>query len=131
MEDTLTATLRFKNGALATITATTTAAPGFSHRVEIYGTEGGFQVDGNTVVRWDLVSPNTARVSAPVTGGQAEAGAGSDPKGEGSALFNPVYRDFIEAVRQNRPPAISGAEGRRSLETVLRIYDAAGIRPLR
>jgi len=32
VEDTLSATLRFANGALATITATTTAAPGFPHR---------------------------------------------------------------------------------------------------
>jgi predicted dehydrogenase len=131
VEDTLAATLRFKSGALATITATTTAAPGFSHRVEIYGTQGGFQVDGNTVVRWDLVNPAAARVAAPVIGGQAAAGAGSDPKGEGSALFNPLYHDYLEALRQNRAPAIDGAEGRRSLETVLRIYDAAGISPLR
>jgi UDP-N-acetyl-2-amino-2-deoxyglucuronate dehydrogenase len=129
VEDTITATLRFANGALATITATTTAAPGFPHRVEIYGTGGGFQVEGNTVKKWDLVNPGSAKIVAPPLGGNVDAGAGSDPKGEGAALFTPVYRDFIEAVRENRPPRIDGREGRRSLAAVLKIYEAAGILP--
>ena len=46
VEDVLAATLRFENGSMATITATTTASPGFPHRVEIYGTGGGVQVEG-------------------------------------------------------------------------------------
>ena len=54
VEDTLTATLRFANGAMATISATTTAAPGFPHRVEVYGTNGGIQIEGESVTRWDV-----------------------------------------------------------------------------
>lgn len=129
VEDTVTATLRFANGALATITATTTTNPGFPHRVEIYGTGGGFQVEGNVLNKWNLANPAAAKVEPPTSGGQAAAGAGSDPKAEGAALFTPVYRDFIEAVRASQPPPVDGRAGRRSLETVLKIYHAAGIMP--
>ena len=32
---------------------------------------------------------------------------------------------MIEAVRDGRPPAVSGEEGRRSLEVCLAIYESA------
>lgn len=128
VEDTLVATLRFNNGALATITATTTAAPGYPHRVEIYGTAGGVQIEGNTVQRWEVAHPDDA-ITAPVTvGGPATAGAGGDPRGEGAAAHTMLFREFIQALRENRSPPIDGTEGRRSLAAVLAIYQAAGIR---
>ncbi len=127
VEDTVVATLRFSGGALATISATTTANPGFPHRVEIYGTNGGFQVEGNVLSRWTLANPATAKIQPPSGGGQAVAGAGSSPTAEGAALFTPVYREFIEAVRGHRPPPTDGRQGRRSLAAVLEIYRAAGI----
>ena len=46
IEDTAGAVLRFENGALATITATVAAEPGFPHRLEVYGTNGGIQIGG-------------------------------------------------------------------------------------
>jgi UDP-N-acetyl-2-amino-2-deoxyglucuronate dehydrogenase len=52
VEDTLTAALRFANGALATFTATTTAAPGFPHRLELYGNQGGIQAKGFMPGNW-------------------------------------------------------------------------------
>jgi len=44
VEDTLVASLSFESGAMTAITATTTASPGFPHRLEIYGTRGGFRL---------------------------------------------------------------------------------------
>ncbi|GAB4453168.1 MAG: Gfo/Idh/MocA family oxidoreductase [Anaerolineae bacterium] len=127
VEDTVVAALRFEGGALATICATTTANPGFPHRVEVYGTRGGFQVEGNVLSRWTLAEPAAAKIEPPTGGGQALAGAGSSPTAEGAALFTPVYRDFIEAIRNHRPPPTDGREGRRSLAAVLEIYRAAGL----
>jgi hypothetical protein len=34
--------------------------------------------------------------------------------------------DFINALRENRPPLVDGVEGRRSLAIVISIYQAAG-----
>lgn len=127
VEDTLTALLRFENGALATITATTTAAPGFSNRLELYGTRGGIQIQGDTAERWDLTDPGQTTVEPPPLGKNIEAGAGGDPRAVGVGGFTAIYQDFIQAIRDDRPPLVDGREGRRSLATVLAIYKAAGL----
>jgi UDP-N-acetyl-2-amino-2-deoxyglucuronate dehydrogenase len=127
VEDTLAATLRFANGALATITATTTAAPGFPHRLELYGTGGGIQIEGESVRRWDLADPARASVEPPETGPAADAGAGRDPRGIAPTGHIALFRAFVRALREDRAPQIDGAEGRRSLATVLATYEAAGL----
>jgi UDP-N-acetyl-2-amino-2-deoxyglucuronate dehydrogenase len=125
VEDTLAATLRFANGSLATITATTTAAPGFPHRVEIYGTKGGIQLEGEGVSAWRLVEEG--RVRPPDVARAEGAGSGGDPKGIKPSGHISIMRDFIASVREGRPEEIDGAEGRRSLAAVLAIYRAAGL----
>jgi UDP-N-acetyl-2-amino-2-deoxyglucuronate dehydrogenase len=127
VEDTLAATLRLANGAMATITATTTAAPGFPHRLEIYGTGGGIQIEGETVRQWTWADPARATLARPEIGAPADAGAGSDPRGIAPTGHIAILRDFICALREGRAPQIDGAEGRRSLATVLAIYEAAGL----
>ena len=127
VEDTLVASLHFANGALAAITATTTAAPGFPHRLEIYGSRGAIQVEGEAVGRWTLVEPAQARVEPPAITQATGAGAGSDPRGITAAGHTAVFRDFIGAIRTNGRPLIDGVEGRRSLAAVLAIYQAAGL----
>jgi UDP-N-acetyl-2-amino-2-deoxyglucuronate dehydrogenase len=126
VEDTLVATLRFEAGALATFTATTTAAPGFPHRIELYGGKGGIQIVGEGVHAWKLAQP-TAKVQpiAPVSA--EEPGAGGDPRAIKASGHINVFKDFMEAVRENRPPLIDGLQGKRSLKTVLGIYKAAGL----
>jgi UDP-N-acetyl-2-amino-2-deoxyglucuronate dehydrogenase len=123
VEDTLSAALRFENGALATITATTTAVPGFPHRIEIYGTEGGIQIEGESIARWQ--AKNAPEIAQPAT--PAVAGAGSDPRGISPSGHIAIVRNFIDAVREQRSPEIDGAEGRRSLAAVLAVYRAAGL----
>jgi UDP-N-acetyl-2-amino-2-deoxyglucuronate dehydrogenase len=125
VEDTLAATLRFASGALASVAATTTAEPGFPHRVEVFGTRGGAQIEGEALLRWHSSSgARHASEQAP----QA-AGAGGDPRGIAPTGHIRMLRDFIGAVREGRPPLVDGAEGRRSLAAVLAIYEAAGLPP--
>ena len=129
VEDTLAATLRFANGALATVTATTTTAPGFPHRIEIYGTGGCIQVEGESVGRWELADPAkaTIEIEPPQTAATAAAGAGRAPRGIAPTGHIALVQDFIQALRADRAPRIDGAEGRRSLAAVLAIYEAAGL----
>jgi predicted dehydrogenase len=127
VEDTLVVLLHFANGAKATITATTTAAPGFPHRLEIYGTKGGIQIEGETVMRWSLADPAQAAVPPQVSSKTADPGAGGDPRGIAASGHIALVRDFIAALRDNRPPLVDGREGMRSLATVLQIYQAANL----
>lgn len=125
VEDTLVATLRFGGGAMATIAATTTAASGFPHRIEIYGTNGGIQLEGETVGRWDLAE---AAVEPPEVGAPIHAGAGGDPRGIAPTGHIAIVGDIIRALRTHRSPQIDGVEGRRGLAAVLAIYQAAAMR---
>lgn len=50
VEDCVVAALRFSSGARGTIVATTAAAPGFPHRVEIYGSRGAGRIEGDAPV---------------------------------------------------------------------------------
>jgi UDP-N-acetyl-2-amino-2-deoxyglucuronate dehydrogenase len=126
VEDTLCASLRFANGALAAINATTTASPGFPPRLEIYGTRGGVQMEDDTVMRWWSQNAPAEANSTPAQ--PSSAGAGADPRGISIAGHVALVSDFIHALREERPPLVDGKEGRRSLATVTSIYQAAGIR---
>jgi predicted dehydrogenase len=124
VEDTLSASLEFASGAQAAINATTTAAPGFPPRIEIYGTRGGVQVEGDTALRWSVEGEDR---SPDLSAAPAAAGAGADPRGISTAGHAALVRDFIQAVREQREPLVSGLEGRRSLAIVLAVYEAAGL----
>jgi len=123
VEDCAVAALRFSSGAMGALVATTAAAPGFPHRVEVYGTRGGAQIEGDTVARWEGGSPRLQ----PAPAGSARAGAGGSPTGIGTTGHTLVVRDFAEAVREGREPLVSGEEGRRSLALVLSVYAASGL----
>ncbi|HEU4322782.1 MAG TPA: Gfo/Idh/MocA family oxidoreductase [Roseiflexaceae bacterium] len=122
VEDTLAATLRFAGGALATVAATTTAEPGFPHRVEIYGSGGGVQIEGEHVQRWATPAGTQIEARTP-----QDAGSGGDPRGIAPVGHIRLLRDIIGAVREGHAPLVDGAEGRRSLAAVLAIYRAAGL----
>ena len=122
VEDTVAVNLRFANGALGSIAATTAAAPGFPHRVEVYGTRGGVQIEGEAVVRWETTEGPQIANTAPVP--QA-AGAGASPGGISTAGHTRIMGDFVEAIRAGRPPLIPDQEARRSLAAVLAVYEAA------
>lgn len=127
VEDSLGAAIHFEDGGLGTIAATTTAEPGFPHRLEIYGTNGGFQLEGESVTTWTLADESRATEEPPELAGAEDAGSGGDPGGIDVAGHVGILEDFLEAVREERAPMVDGVEGRRSLRTVLSAYRAAGL----
>lgn len=125
VEDCVSATLRFANGALGSVVATTAAAPGYPHRVEVYGDRGGMQIEGEQIVRWESQSmPEVAGVTVHAPGSSV-AGAGSSPRGISIDGHRRLIADMVAAIREKRQPLVPGEEGRRSLALALAIYEAA------
>jgi UDP-N-acetyl-2-amino-2-deoxyglucuronate dehydrogenase len=125
VEDSIVATLRFASGALGSIAATTAAAPGFPHRVEVYGERGGVQMEGEGVARWEIHAPPPAEVVASLAAGHTGAGAGASPGGIAMAGHLRLIGDMVGAIWVGRSPLVPGEEGRRALAVAQAIYEAA------
>ena len=124
VEDTLCATLAFQGGAMATLLATTATEPGFAHRVELYGTLGGIQIEGEQVLRWQTAY----RDGPPAMRNKAEtAGAGGDPRGIPITGHIGLIINFMAALRGGEPLLADGRQGLRSLAIIEAIYAAAGL----
>jgi len=119
-EDTLVATLEFRNGALATLLAATSVFPGYPRRVELTGSEGTVIIEHDRLLAADLRNPPSDLCS---TGDDQNASASSatvnDVRGHQAVL-----EDFIRAIRTDGAPRCSGVEARRSVALVEAIYAA-------
>ena len=63
--------------------------------------------------------------AALTASGAAAAGSGGSPSGIGTSGHARLMADFVSAVREDRPPLVTGEEGRRSLALVLAVYESA------
>lgn len=124
-EDTASAVLTFKNGALGVIQGATSCWPGDPARIELHGDQGTIVLEEGRIVTWKLADarPGEAEEMLGVTDQQG-SGA-SDPTAIGFEMHRRQIVDLIEAIREDRPPAIEGAEGRRAVEIIRAIYRSA------
>jgi UDP-N-acetyl-2-amino-2-deoxyglucuronate dehydrogenase len=112
-EDICGAALRFGNGALGTLDATTAAYPGFGERIEIVGTKATSVLGGGLeLFRHD---GSHEMLVAPVA-----TGGGADPMAFPHDAHRAVLADFLDAIDQQRAPKVSGDEALK----VHRLIDA-------
>lgn len=120
-EDTAAVSLRFEDGTLGTIVATTCAAPEFPVELRVYGERGHVRLVGEEPVEWDVpgVSPPTADATPDEGGSSATQTWGTNAQG-----YLRQYRDFADAVRTGRPPLVTGDDGRAAVEIITAAYAA-------
>lgn len=118
-EDVATASLRFQSGALGTITATTSAYPGFDQQLRIYGERGFIELHGQRVAGWSVPGHPAPAEAA------AEGSGASNPLAISAAGHARQYADITAALQEGRPSAITGRDGRETLALVLAVYESA------
>ena len=124
-EDTAAAVLKFKNGAIGVIEGSTSLYPGFSRRIEIHGEKGSVILDGNDITVWKLHETGEEEEELSRLSEKDSSNASSDPLALDVAGHRRQLQDLVEALQENREPAISGREGLRALEIILAIYQSA------
>lgn len=129
VEDTLVASLRFKNGALGQLSAATSLWPGRPKVLQVFGEHGFASVEDDVLVDWRTRSGGDAeRTSVIASYGGAATGGSSDPMAISFENHRRQYHDFFEALDEGRPPAIDGREGLRSLQLIEAVYRSAAER---
>lgn len=117
-EDSISAVLRYRSGALGCIQAATSFWPGYQERIELHGTCGSAAIHGDQLAVWDLVNdhgePPPIRVHA--------ATGSSDPMAIGTRSFERLFLDFAEACRTGRAPGSSAEDALAALEVVTACY---------
>jgi predicted dehydrogenase len=120
-EDTAVVTLKFRNGALGVIEATTAARPkDLEGSISILGERGSVEIGGFAVNRmkaWNFVEPQ----------------AGDDEVMEKFSVNPPnvygfghqaYYEHVVDCIKNGKQHLVDGLEGRKSLELISAIYES-------
>jgi UDP-N-acetyl-2-amino-2-deoxyglucuronate dehydrogenase len=121
-EDTATVSLRFSSGALGAILATTCAATERPTELRIEGDRGHIRLVGETATEWEV--PGRAAPAAR-TDDAAPPATGSATWGTSAVGYVRQYSDFIEAIRDRRPPSVTAEDGAAAVEIVVAAYESS------
>jgi UDP-N-acetyl-2-amino-2-deoxyglucuronate dehydrogenase len=130
-EDVAVAVLRFANGALGTIAATTGAYPGVTTRLEIFGDKGSAVIENDSLAYLHLALDDKESISAYGVTPQEhhrrqDAGSTSQNPSALSASSHALQiADMIRAIREDRTPLVDGYAARQPVEIILSIYESA------
>ncbi|MDR7545399.1 MAG: Gfo/Idh/MocA family oxidoreductase [Armatimonadota bacterium] len=120
VEDTAVAVAHLAGGGLATITATTSVAPGFPRRLAIHGERGSIVLEETRIVAWQIQGePERALPAAPVLA------ASSVPTALGPDEFANQYQAIADSLREGRRPPVNAEEARRAVAVVIAIYQSS------
>jgi predicted dehydrogenase len=103
-EDYAAALVRLGNGAPGTILATTAAYPGSTEWIQVIGSRGTARLEGGSLRLSFLDGREEVLTDA------SGSGSGAQVMGFSHEPHKAVLRDFLDAIEQDRDPAIPGEE---------------------
>ena len=137
VDDTAVASIRFKNGGVGSIITTLSTNPGIYTKVHIHGASGasvGVETDrGATFIAGvsEIAEPPLTDLwTVPGEEGQLSAFQAEDRAAFGRVNATTHYHalqiaDFLRAVREGRPPLVTGEAGRAVVELFSAIYQSS------
>lgn len=136
VDDTAVALVQFKNGGLGNLVVSNSQKPGLYGKVHVHGENGasvGVQTDGGSM----FVAGMSGITDPPVNDLWTVPGEETrlpEFVAEDTAFFNQIdaltyyfglqIADFRDAVREGRPPMVTGEDGRRVVALFQAIYES-------
>jgi UDP-N-acetyl-2-amino-2-deoxyglucuronate dehydrogenase len=126
VEDTAVACLRFANGALGVIQATTSVHPGLPKTIGVHGDRGTVVIEQEDVLRWDFLAPTPQDEAIKKRFAQkvGASGGAADPKAISHQGHARQLMDFVNAIEARTAPLVDGREGRKAVALICAIYES-------
>lgn len=121
VEDVASASVRFKSGVLASISATTGAYPWLPASLEINGTEGTVKVEQEKITHFEIEDKEYQQMVYEMLNSES---ANTSKKVYKHMSHKKQLEDIIRSIQEDGEPSVNGEEGRKSLELVLAIYES-------
>lgn len=125
LEDTLLAFVEYASGAQGVVQASTALWPGTDMRIEINGENGTAIMVGERMETWKFRDERPADEAIRGLGSAAVATGATGPADLAFYDHQVVIEDMAAAVVQGRPPLITLASARHTLEWALAMYQSA------
>jgi predicted dehydrogenase len=135
-EDVAVGVVRFENGALGVLHATTAAFPGLSARVQVHGDKGSIVIEDDELSFIHVTPKNAPRaelscaddginqVAEYALPEEDAATAGRDPS-ELSDAHRYQYENFLAALRGTEEIRVGLAENRQTISVIVGVYESA------
>ena len=100
--------MRFKNGAVGIVEGSVCVYPkNLEESLSIFGEKGTVVLSGNKIKTWIF---------------EDERDYDNSDFDETNLGHTPLYKDFVDAVKEEREPLVNGEEGKKAVELILRAY---------
>ena len=117
MEDFGAILIRFKNGSIGIVEGSACVYPkNLEETLSIFGEKGTVVIGGlavNEIKTWQFADERDYDKEDENTEVDSVYGKG----------HTPLYKDFIDAINNDREPLINGEEGKKALEIILKAYE--------
>lgn len=120
VEDTAMACIKFVNGSLAVVSATTCAYPGLPSRLDILGDGGSLTIEGENLTFFSSKSG-----SKPIEPSESNEASFLDPGKISTKSLSAQYENLVQAIEQDKVPLVSGEVAKKTYQVIEAIYQSS------
>ena len=122
VEDTAVAAVRFRNGALGTIAASTAAYHGYSQQISVFGSDGNIVVEDHQIPLWDFKTSESGDDDIRNRFSIRKTVPDIDTSGEGYISHRENIDDFVLSLLSGRSFMLNAYESSKAVRIVNAIY---------